>query len=425
MHTRLLTHKWHELLVLTTSAYQAIHGPRKTWSGPEPTEHDFVQQVNFSLATFLIGLFFFNNNNQIKSNQTNNKRFVGLCAGISQPSHPSNMFSRHDGSTLDPGSVETGCGPHGGAHHPRHDDAAKEPVADGRVCLSQSHRHAQPTWVIFHSFFQFYVAHETFEFNSFLFLIFDCTAKGSGSVELEAIQERYMQCLQSYVEHNYPQSPGRFSDLLSRLPEVRSTSFSHFTSLHFTQTTTLNAQLLVGRSFRSNRLLPCCWKVKCFTFLSCWTRPFTDSHSLCACVCVFCISPLLSSSSKVDHRLVHHRRPRLFPALVSSSDFFGIVSFKAAKLCLKTNAYPNLFLSLSPSLPFTPLSHTTGAQKSGKERYFTCFLAFSWADVCVRVFVRVRTSVNSNSNLSIQFQTSTIFCTTNKTKKQDILAKTR
>ena len=29
VHTRLLTHKWHELLVLTTSAYQAIHGFRR------------------------------------------------------------------------------------------------------------------------------------------------------------------------------------------------------------------------------------------------------------------------------------------------------------------------------------------------------------------------------------------------------------
>ena len=29
IHTRLLTHKWHELLVLTTSAYQAIHGSRR------------------------------------------------------------------------------------------------------------------------------------------------------------------------------------------------------------------------------------------------------------------------------------------------------------------------------------------------------------------------------------------------------------
>merc|ERR1719150_3097870 len=29
LHTRLLTNKWHELLVLTTSAYQAIHGNRR------------------------------------------------------------------------------------------------------------------------------------------------------------------------------------------------------------------------------------------------------------------------------------------------------------------------------------------------------------------------------------------------------------
>jgi nuclear receptor subfamily 6 group A len=29
VHTKLLTHKWHELLVLTTSAYQAIHGYRR------------------------------------------------------------------------------------------------------------------------------------------------------------------------------------------------------------------------------------------------------------------------------------------------------------------------------------------------------------------------------------------------------------
>lgn len=53
-----------------------------------------------------------------------------------------------------------------------------------------------------------------------MLLFFSATAKGSASLELEAIQERYMQCLQSYVEHHYPQSPGRFSDLLTRLPEV-------------------------------------------------------------------------------------------------------------------------------------------------------------------------------------------------------------
>ena len=50
MITHLLTHKWHELLVLTTCAYQAIHGDppawRKSWSPEQqPSEQDFRQQV--------------------------------------------------------------------------------------------------------------------------------------------------------------------------------------------------------------------------------------------------------------------------------------------------------------------------------------------------------------------------------------------
>lgn len=44
VHTRLLTHKWHELLVLTTSAYQAIHkaGDQMTTT---VIETDFNQEV--------------------------------------------------------------------------------------------------------------------------------------------------------------------------------------------------------------------------------------------------------------------------------------------------------------------------------------------------------------------------------------------
>lgn len=46
VHTRLLTHKWHELLVLTTSAYQAIHGQQKwTGVGNDGTGADFTQEV--------------------------------------------------------------------------------------------------------------------------------------------------------------------------------------------------------------------------------------------------------------------------------------------------------------------------------------------------------------------------------------------
>ncbi len=65
--------------------------------------------------------------------------------GIGQPSHPTDMLSRHDGSTSDSGSAEAGRRSHGGAHHSRHDDAPAEPITDGGIRLPQSHRHAQPT----------------------------------------------------------------------------------------------------------------------------------------------------------------------------------------------------------------------------------------------------------------------------------------
>lgn len=45
VHTRLLTHKWHELLVLTTSAYQAIHGSSKNPQPLDVSEVDFTQEV--------------------------------------------------------------------------------------------------------------------------------------------------------------------------------------------------------------------------------------------------------------------------------------------------------------------------------------------------------------------------------------------
>lgn len=52
VHTKLLTHKWHELLVLTTSAYQAIHGAHKLGStSTDGTEADFTQQVSNNLCT--------------------------------------------------------------------------------------------------------------------------------------------------------------------------------------------------------------------------------------------------------------------------------------------------------------------------------------------------------------------------------------
>ena len=37
----------------------------------------------------------------------------------------------------------------------------------------------------------------------------------------ERIEERYRNCLRSYVMHEFPEQPTRFQQLLARLPEVR------------------------------------------------------------------------------------------------------------------------------------------------------------------------------------------------------------
>ena len=47
----------------------------------------------------------------------------------------------------------------------------------------------------------------------------------SGNVqdrELEQIHSRYMNCLRTFIEYNYPQEPNRVQELLVKLPEVRS-----------------------------------------------------------------------------------------------------------------------------------------------------------------------------------------------------------
>ena len=53
VHTRLLTHKWHELLVLTTSAYQAIHGFRRMGTTRTDGEKVELHQEVIIFHTFL------------------------------------------------------------------------------------------------------------------------------------------------------------------------------------------------------------------------------------------------------------------------------------------------------------------------------------------------------------------------------------
>ena len=61
VHTKLLTHKWHELLVLTTSAYQAIHGTMRM--GTTRTDGEKVelhQEVKMNKNNELQPVFYIN-----------------------------------------------------------------------------------------------------------------------------------------------------------------------------------------------------------------------------------------------------------------------------------------------------------------------------------------------------------------------------
>ncbi|CAG9769351.1 unnamed protein product [Ceutorhynchus assimilis] len=163
VHTRLLTHKWHELLVLTTSAYQAIQKAANEQQVQQQTsttliEPDFNQEVETNLCTLqncLTSMM----GREITIEQL--RQDVGLM--IEKITHVTLMF-RQIKLTL-----------------------------EEYVCLKviTMLNQAKPS-------------------------------SGSTNNELETIHERYMTCLRVYTQHMYPQQTTRFQDLLVRLPEIQS-----------------------------------------------------------------------------------------------------------------------------------------------------------------------------------------------------------
>ncbi|CAH1975833.1 unnamed protein product [Acanthoscelides obtectus] len=162
VHTRLLTHKWHELLVLTTSAYQAIHKHQPQQQNREHQstvlEADFNQEVETNLCTLQSCLTSMMGR-EITIEQL--RQDVGLM--IEKITHVTLMF-RQIKLTM-----------------------------EEYVCLKviTMLNQAKPS-------------------------------STSGNSELEAIHERYMTCLRVYTQHMYPQQITRFQDLLVRLPEIQS-----------------------------------------------------------------------------------------------------------------------------------------------------------------------------------------------------------
>ncbi|ENN74500.1 hypothetical protein YQE_08945, partial [Dendroctonus ponderosae] len=161
VHTRLLTHKWHELLVLTTSAYQAIQkaaSEQQLQTSSTMIEPDFSQEVETNLCTLqncLTSMM----GREITIEQL--RQDVGLM--IEKITHVTLMF-RQIKLTM-----------------------------EEYVCLKviTMLNQAKP-------------------------------ASGASTGELDTIHERYMTCLRVYTQHMYPQQATRFQDLLVRLPEIQS-----------------------------------------------------------------------------------------------------------------------------------------------------------------------------------------------------------
>merc|ERR1719232_1368862 len=156
IHTRLLTNKWHELLVLTTSAYQAINGNRRMGN----THSDgATAEPHQEVATNLVTL------------QTCLTSMMGRPITMDQ--------LRQDVGTM-----------------------------------------VEKITKVITTFRNFRLTMQEYVCLKVIAMV--TTQEGIvQDRELEQIHDRYMNCLKTFIEYNFPQEPNRVQELLVKLPEVQ------------------------------------------------------------------------------------------------------------------------------------------------------------------------------------------------------------
>ncbi|XP_039745285.1 hormone receptor 4 [Pararge aegeria] len=149
IHSKLLMEKWHEISVLTTAAYQAMHG--KLAHAPPSSDHeqDFMQEVNANLRTL---------QNCLTS-------LMGRPITLEQ-------------LRLDVGLVV--------------EKMTQITCVFRRIQLRMEEYVCLKVYILLNQ-----------------------------EVELESIQDRYVQVLRSYLEHAAPHHPGRLQELFARIPEIQ------------------------------------------------------------------------------------------------------------------------------------------------------------------------------------------------------------
>ncbi|XP_022131213.1 hormone receptor 4 isoform X2 [Pieris rapae] len=149
IHSKLLMEKWHEISVLTTAAYQAMHGKLAHAPPSSDHEHDFMQEVNANLRTL---------QNCLTS-------LMGRPITLEQ-------------LRLDVGLVV--------------EKMTQITCVFRRIQLRMEEYVCLKVYILLNQ-----------------------------EVELEGIQDRYVQVLRSYLEHAAPHHPGRLQELFARIPEIQ------------------------------------------------------------------------------------------------------------------------------------------------------------------------------------------------------------
>ncbi|GIX81328.1 hormone receptor 4 [Caerostris extrusa] len=170
VHTQLLSHKWHELLVLTTSAYVAIRSNNNNNNGPCTSGYN--GGVSNGSPT------------RLSNDELQHEVGMGLCALHSV------LGAMVDGAiSLEQLKVEAGQ------------------LVEQLTQLTATFRKLQLC-------LEEYVC---------LKVVAMLNQEGyQGQREIEMIQERYLTALRVFVENRFPQQSGRLGELLSRLPEIQS-----------------------------------------------------------------------------------------------------------------------------------------------------------------------------------------------------------
>lgn len=187
IHTKLLTDKWHEILILTTAAYQALHGKKQTSQPSTPTQitpvgipfhkddPEFIQEVHSHLNTL----------------QTCLTTLMGQPIAMEQ-------------LKIDVGHMV--------------EKMTQITIMFRRIKLKMEEYVCLKVYILLNkgkivNFLFFYFFKEGMK----IIFILICQFL---EVELESIQERYIQVLRTFLQHTSPPNPGRLGELLAHIPEV-------------------------------------------------------------------------------------------------------------------------------------------------------------------------------------------------------------